>query len=338
MRTTIQSVARALLTKSIRAQMVGLIVAGGISALVPFLFNEYWVRIAAFVLVNVGLASSWNIIGGYAGYASFGHGVFFGIGAFVGAIGTVRFGLPLAVVVILAGGITSVLALVFTPILKQRGLYFALSTLAVMLLFENVLQTWPFTRGLQSWDLGWNVETALTLKEHYYLFLCMVIVLLGSVIWMAHSRIGYALNALRKDEALAASIGVHVLRYKVIAFVLSAVWPGVLGAVFAPFIGFVSVQSVFDIRFTLNMILATIFGGAGTALGPAIGAISLSIIDQITWGNFLEYHRMIYGILIVAIVVFAPEGLTRVAFFSWRTGRCRSVSVKADHNVVDVQP
>jgi len=97
-----------------------------------------------------------------------------------------------------------------------------------------------------------------------------------------------------------------------IAFVVSAAWPGVLGAAFAPFLAFVSVQSVLDMRFTLNMILATIFGGAGTIVGPIVGAVALSIIDQFTWGNFLEYHRLIYGVLIVVIITFAPGGLTSI--------------------------
>lgn len=275
----------------------------------PFLLNDYWVRVAVFVLINIGLASAWNIIGGFAGYASFGHGVFFGLGAFVGAIGIVRYGLPLPVVMIGGGLVTGALALFFTPIFKQRGLYFALSSLAVLLIFDNLLQRWSFTRGLRQYDVGWSVQPSLSLDGFYYTFLGLTVVLIGSVILLARSRVGYALHALRRDEVLASSIGIRVLKYKVIAFVFSAAWPGVLGAAFAPFISFVSVQSVLDMKFTLNMILATLFGGAGTVIGPIVGAIALSVIDQLTWGNFLEYHRLIFGALIVAITTFAPGGL-----------------------------
>lgn len=285
----------------------------------PVLINDYWIRVAVFVLINIGLASSWNIIGGFAGYASFGHGVFFGLGAFVGAIGMVRYGLPLPVVMIGGGLVTGVLALLFTPIFKQRGLYFALSSLAVLLIFDNILQRWSLTRGLRQYDVGWSVQSSFGLDTFYYIFLGLTVVLIASTMVLARSPIGYALHALRRDEVLASSIGIRVLKYKVIAFVFSAVWPGILGAAFAPFISFVSVQSVLDMKFTLNMILATVFGGAGTVIGPIVGAIALSVIDQFAWGNFLEYHRLIFGALIVGITTFAPGGL--VSLFGSLTKR-----------------
>ncbi len=293
-------------------QLAALAAAVVVAGTLPLAVNDYWVRVAVFVLVNIGLASSWNIIGGFAGYASFGHGVFFGIGAFAGAISIVRYELPLAVAMLLGGLVSGLVATLFVPIFRQKGLYFALSTLAVMLIFDTVLQQWPYTRGLREFDVGWTVTLPYSLLQYFYLFLSLVTVLVGSVLWLAKSRIGYALHTLRKDEVLASSIGIRVLRYKIIAFVFSAVWPGIFGAAFAPFLSFVSVQSVLDMKFTLNMILATIFGGAGTVLGPILGAIALSAIDQLTWGNFLSYHRLIYGALIVAIITFAPGGLMSV--------------------------
>jgi len=313
---------------SLSIQFVVLAFFAVLATLLPFVVNDYWVRLGAFVLINIGLASSWNIIGGFAGYASFGHGVFFGLGAFVGAIGIVRFGLPLPVVMLLGGLVTGALALLFTPIFKQRGLYFALSTLAVLLVFDNVLQRWTFTRGLREYDVGWSVQLPYGLHTFYYIFLATVALLIGSVLWLAKSRIGYALHALRKDEVLASSIGIGVLRYKVVAFVFSAAWPGVLGAAFAPFLAFVSVQSVLDMKFTLNMILATIFGGAGTVVGPIIGAVALSAIDQFTWGNFLEYHRLIYGALIVGIIAFAPGGLVSIFWSVVRRDRVAPISIR----------
>lgn len=318
----------------LQTQLAILIVCMGLVALLPLLVNDYWVRVAAFVLINIGLASSWNIIGGFAGYASFGHGVFFGLGAFVGAIGIVRYGLPLPVVMLLGGLVTGALALLFTPIFKQRGLYFALSTLAVLLIFENVLQRWVFTRGLREFDVGWSVQLPYGLWTFYYIFLGTVTLLIASILWLAKSKIGYALHALRKDEALASSIGIRVLEYKVIAFVFSSAWPGVLGAAFAPFLTFVSVQSVLDMKFTLNMILATIFGGAGTVVGPVIGAIALSAIDQFTWGNFLEYHRLIYGALIVAIITFAPGGLMSIFWSVTRRGKKQAAVDKPQGDTV----
>jgi branched-chain amino acid transport system permease protein len=321
MLNSIGNIAWTVRQSSLRTQIGILLVWMSLVALLPFTVNDYWVRVGAFVLVNIGLASSWNVIGGFAGYASFGHGVFFGIGAFVGAVGIVRYGLPLPIVMALGGLVAGVVAFLLTPIFKQRGLYFALSTLAVLLVFENVLQRWTFTRGLRSFDVGWSVQLPYHLWTFYYIFLATVTVLIASVLWLAKSRIGFALHALRKDETLASSMGIRVLKYKSIAFVFSAAWPGILGAAFAPFLTFVSVESVLDLKFTLNMILATIFGGAGTVVGPVIGAVALSGIDQFTWGNFLEYHRLIYGALIVTIITFAPGGLTSIFWSTVRRER-----------------
>lgn len=289
-----------------------LLTFAGIAALLPLGANDYWVRVACFVLIDIGLASSWNVIGGFAGYASFGHGVFFGLGAFVSAVGVVRYQLPLPVVMLLAGLTNGVLALLFTPLFRQRGLYFALSSLALLLIAENVLQQWSVTRGLREFDVGWSVQLPFGPGTYYFVFLGTVTALIASVLWLAKSRMGYAQHALRKDEVLAASIGIRVQRYKIGAFVFSAIWPGILGAVFAPFLAFVSVESVLNMNFTLNMILATIFGGAGSVVGPVIGAVALSAIDQFTWGNFLQYHRLIYGTLIVVIITLAPGGLMSI--------------------------
>ena len=284
-----------------------------ITAAVPAFVGDYWIRVLIFVFINIGLASSWNIIGGFTGYASFGHGVFFGIGAFVSAIGIVRYGLPLPVTMVLGGFASTLVAISIAPVFKQRGLYFAMSTLAVMLVFETVFQRWSFTRGLQAHDVGWTVRTHLSLIEFYYLFLLTLAAVIGTAILLVNSRAGFAMRAIHKDEVLAASLGVRTNRYKAVAFAFSAAWPGVMGAAFAPFLSFVSVQSVFDLNITLNMILMCIFGGAGTILGPIVGGIGLSVIDQIAWGNFLHYHRLINGALIVGIITLYPAGLVALA-------------------------
>jgi len=290
-------------------QLTFLAVGLALTALVPLVASDYWIRLLVFVFINISLASAWNLIGGYTGYASFGHGVFFGIGAFVAAIGLVRYQLPLPVMMVLGGIVSGLVAVMFIPVFKQRGLYFALSTLAVMLVFETILQRWTFTRGPRPHDLGWSVQTDITVTGFYYLFLLLLGGVVGTIILLVNSRVGYALHAIRKDEILASSIGIRTVKYKSIAFIVSAAWPGVIGAAFAPFLAFVSVQSVFDLNITLNMILVSIFGGAGTVLGPIVGGIALSIIDQIAWGNFLQYHRLINGALIVAIITLYPAGV-----------------------------
>jgi branched-chain amino acid transport system permease protein len=306
-----------------------------LASLLPLFVNDYWVRLLIFVFVNISLASSWNLIGGFGGYASFGHGVFFGLGAFTGAIGLVRYNLPFPLVLVLGAVVAAALAAMFVPVFKQKGLYFALSTLAVMLVFETVLQRWEFTRGLRPADLGWNVPTLLSVDQFYYVFLAILAAVLASMILIVNSKIGYALHAIRKDEVLAASIGIRTIKYKTIAFMISAAWPGLLGAAFAPFLAYVSVQSVFDVAITLNMILITIFGGTATLIGPVVGGVVLSIIDHVAWGNFLNYHRLIYGALIVAIITIFPGGIVSVfmAIAGCRHRKTAAASIAAAQHV-----
>ena len=276
---------------------------------VPLFANDYWVRLLVFIFVNIALASSWNVIGGVTGYPSFGHSVFFGLGAYTAAIVMVRYELPMAVGMVAGGIVAAAFSLLFLPVFRQKGLYFALSTLAALLAVETLVHKWEFTRGFKSWVLGWTVPSPLSLDASYVLFVGLLCGTVISVIYLLRSKTGLALHALHKDEVLASSIGIPTTRYKAIAFAASAVWPGVIGAAFAPFMTYISTESMFDVTITLNMILISIFGGIGTILGPILGGIVLSVIDQIAWGNFLEYHRLIYGLLIVLIITYRPGGI-----------------------------
>ncbi|MEQ9258239.1 MAG: branched-chain amino acid ABC transporter permease [Roseovarius sp.] len=278
-------------------------------AFVPLFVNDYWTRLIVFVFLNISLATAWNIIGGITGLPSFGHGVFFGLGAYTCAIMMVRFDMPF-VIGIAAGGLIAVLfSLLFIPILKQRGFYFALSTLASMLAVETLIDYLPFTRGVEEWDQGWTLPEVMELEGFYMLFLFLMFLGIATVIVLLPSKYGMAFRAIHKDETLSRAMGIPTMRYKVYAFAISAFWPGVLGAVFAPFMTFISTANMFDLGITLNMILVTIFGGIGTVLGPIVGGAMLSVIDQLAWSNFLELHRLVYGLMIVIIITYWPGGL-----------------------------
>jgi branched-chain amino acid transport system permease protein len=282
----------------------GLLVAGG-----PLYLSAYWERVLIFVFFNIALASSWNVIGGIAGYPSFGHGVFFGLGAYTSAILIVRGGLPLPVALLGGGAVAGAFALLFIPLFRQRGFYFALSTLAAQFAVETVVRTWSFTRGLQSWDQGWNLPDMGSLDFFYWLALGLLALCILSIVLLLQTRVGLALRAIHKDEVVAASVGVPCTRYKSIAFVFSAVWPGIMGAAYAPFLVYISTDNVFNISITLNMILIAIFGGIGTVAGPIIGGLVLSAIDRLAWANFLQYHALIYGLIIIAVISLRPAGI-----------------------------
>lgn len=289
---------------------LGLLALGlALLALAPFYLGNYWERVLIFIFFNIALASSWNVIGGVAGYPSFGHGVFFGLGAYTCAILIVRAQVPFPLALLAGGAVAGAFALLFIPLFRQRGFYFALSTLAAQFAVETVVRTWSFTRGLQSWDQGWNMPDLGSLDFFYWLTLGLLGLCILSIVLLLRTKVGLALRAIHKDEVVAASVGIPCTRYKSIAFVFSAIWPGIMGAAYAPFLVFISTDNVFNISITLNMILITVFGGIGTIAGPIIGGVLLSIIDRLAWANFLQYHALIYGLIIIAVITFRPAGI-----------------------------
>ncbi len=295
--------------RQLMRQLALLAACGAATALLPLALDTYWMRLCVFIFVNIALASAWNIIGGMAGYPSFGHGVFFGIGAYTSAILIVRFGMPLWLTLPIGGLLAAAVVPLFTPLFRLRGFYFALATLAAGLAVETVIRNWHWVRGLKATDHGWNLPDQFGLGFYYYVTLLLLLVCLASILWLRASRIGLALDAIHKDETVAASVGIDTTRYKLIAFAISAFWPGLFGAIYAPFMVFISADTVFELSVTLNMIVYTVFGGIGTVIGPIIGGLALSIIDQLAWSRFLEYHSLIYGTLVVLIITFSPGGM-----------------------------
>jgi branched-chain amino acid transport system permease protein len=281
-------------------------------ATLPLFVGDYWERLLVFMFVNIVLASAWNVIGGVAGYPSFGHGLFFGLGAYASAMFIVRAELGLFPAIIGGGLVAAAFSLLFIPLLRQKGLYFALSTLSAQMAVETIVRAWSFTRGMHSWDMGWNFPDLGSLHFFYYLTLGLLGLCLVSIVLLLASRVGYALRAIHKDEIVAASVGVPTVRYKAAAFVFSAMWPGIIGGAYGPFLVYISPDNVFSMSITLNMVLVTIFGGLGTIAGPVIGGIVLTLIDQFAWANFLEYHHLIYGLLIVVVITFWPGGLASI--------------------------
>lgn len=295
--------------RSLPRQLAWLVAGTAVAALLPWVADAYWTRLLVFMFINIGLASSWNIVGGITGYPSFGHGVFFGMGAYTCAILMARYQVPFALVIPLAALVVGLFSLAFMPMFKQRGFFFALSTLAAALAVDSVIRNVPWLRGLGANDQGWNLPNEHSVHFYFYCALLALLCCLASILVLMHSRIGLALRAIHKDEIVASAAGIHCARTKLIAFVMSAVWPAVFGAIYAPFLVYISPETVFDLKITLNMIVFTVFGGIGTFLGPIVGGVGLTLIDQFAWSHFLDYHSLIYGVLIVLIITFSPGGV-----------------------------
>ena len=297
--------------------VVALVIIG---ALAPMWLSPFHTRVVQLFFFAASLALAWNILGGFAGYWSFGHTVFIGIGGFaaahfVGNFGT--FGAPPFSVLppILFGGLVSGVfaAIIAYPILRLRGIYFAIAMLGVGQVVAELVNNIGWFQGGIGLFLAPQVPAGMAPERfYYYLFGILLLICLGASVWIRHSRFGYGLLAIREDEDTAGMLGVPAERYKILAFVLSAVLVGMLGAVYAYSVGYFTTYTLFRIDFSLNMIVYALIGGIGTILGPILGAGIMLFVTQVLLSRLLEVHMLITGAIVVAIVLLMPGGVLGV--------------------------
>jgi branched-chain amino acid transport system permease protein len=295
--------------------------AFAVLALLPNVLTPFQVRVAQQLYLAAGLSLAWSILGGLAGYWSFGHAAFVGIGAFAaglvatrampaGAGGGWDMALPLAAGALVPGTIA---ALIAYPLLRLRGIYFAIAMLGVSQVAGELSSAFEWIGG----GLGLTLPAAGPERMNpenffYYLLLGGLALTVSVCVAIRRARLGYGLIAIREDEDTARMLGVPTERYKIVAYVLSAVLVGLQGAVFAFSLGYFTTQSVFRLDFSLNMIVHALIGGIGTLAGPMIGAAVMVVLTQVVLGSLLEYHLFITGAVVVAIVLLAPDGLLGV--------------------------
>ena len=273
----------------------------------------------ALVLLAAIGASAWNIVGGYAGQISVGHAMFFGAGAYLPLLVYQQWQLPPLLGVPFGIGVSLVIALLIGfPTFRLIGHYFSMATIAVAELVRIVVGNWDFLGaaiGLQgpATSRGWYDLIFRSAVPYYYIFLGVLALLLAATWQMQQSRIGYYLHAIRAGERAARSLGVPVRRYKLYALMLSAGFTSLAGSLYALKTGFVDPDSGLGILVSVQLIITAALGGAGTLLGPLLGAAILVPLQTATntWlgggGSGLTY--IVYGGIIVLIARFEPGGL-----------------------------
>jgi branched-chain amino acid transport system permease protein len=290
-----------------------LFIGAGLLVLVtaPLFSNNFIIRFGTDILMFAILASSWNIIGGYTGYASFGNVVFFGIGAYMTAIAMEKVGLPFGFAYLSAGAAAAIFAvLIGLPILRLRGHYFAIATLGVAEAMKALVQNLEITEGnagiyLPVLDFG--------IKQQYLFFYYMMLgtLLLTLVVtWLLlNAKLGYSLVAIREDEDAANSVGINATLSKTIAFALSGFFTGLAGSIYAFQQAFIQPGPVFSVHTTVKMIVMAVFGGMGRLLGPLLGAISIEAISEILSNYFLVAHTLFFGTVVILAIIFTPKGI-----------------------------
>lgn len=302
-------------------------VAVVVFALSRLVENEYYLFAGYVVLQYVVLASAWNILGGYSGYINFGSAAFFAIGAY-GTIVLDKTLQPPLVAAILFGGIVAGLVGLVTGYLtlRLRGAFFAIATLALAIVLQTLVMNWEFVGG----PLGVYIvrpESISGFSSYVnYLFVVMLVLALIAVLVaraIKLSFIGGGLAAIRDNELAAECCGVPTLRLKLFATMLSGGLMGMAGAPFPYYITYLDPNSGFSMTYAINSIAMPLIGGMTHWIGPVIGAVLLSVIQQVATVTISsELNMMIVGLLLVGFVTLAPNGLIGL-FETYRQQRHR---------------
>lgn len=285
-------------------------------ALAPLVLSPFHVRVGQIVLFSAGLALAWTILGGFSGYWSFGHTAFIGLGAFAAALtmgGPTGLPPPLAFAfAVLIGSATcaGLAAVIAYPILRLRGIYFAIAMLGVSQVLGELNNNLDLFKGSMGVVLPRIAPRGVDpATVFYYLFLAATALTLGIAFAVKVGRIGYGLLAIREDEDTARMLGVPTERYKIATFVLSAALTGMFGVIYAWGLGYITTSSVYRTDFSLNMIVYSLLGGMGTLIGPIVGSLVMVVLTQVLLGHLLDIHMMLTGAILVAMVLLAPRGL-----------------------------
>jgi branched-chain amino acid transport system permease protein len=293
----------------------GFLVFAAVFAAIPFLGLPAFYETFLYLLLHaVVLATSWNILSGYSGYFSFGHGAFFGAGVYVTAALVAQYNWHFLATLPLAAGAAALLGLLLGAIVFRvralRGELFALLTLAITFVLATVM--------LNKVDGGPGIQVMADIPKlapsaSGTLYLLMLAIAVGTV-WIAHavfySRFGTGLFAVHVDEDVAVVRGVPSFRVKLAAFALSCALAGLAGGIHAVFVSYVTVAETFSIALAVNVVLMSALGGTRHWLGPAIGAIVITaLLYGFTAGQAPILGRVLVGVILIAVIVLMPEGI-----------------------------
>jgi branched-chain amino acid transport system permease protein len=285
------------------------------------------VRTVTTIFMFVGLASAWNLIGGFTGYACFGQVGFFGLGGYASAVlmthAKTSFWLALPLSAALAAGFA---ALVGWPLLRLKGHYFAVATLGVAEGLREIVTNLPDLTGggggITIPTVGPDAPTQWLGNDGFYvLFLLLAAASVATAGLVSMNRGGYALRAINQDEDAAAAVGINTTVAKILAFAGSAALTSALGAAYAFQQVTIFPERLFDVHLTVLMVVMVVLGGAGSVVGPVIGAIFIAFASEWLRQALPRGHAFALGALIVLAVVLLPQGFSAYLHDALRSRR-----------------
>ena len=274
---------------------------------------NYWLHMLLFTFMYIAMASSWNIIGGYAGYTSLGHNVFFAIGGYFTGVLLVYFKISPFLTAPIAGIIALLVGLVVGLIsLRTKGSAFIISTIALMMLVKISFDNWDYiggTNGMSTPLLMLPVEVVKF--PFYYYLLAIAIAAVYLSYRVRHSKFGLGLRAISQDETKAEVAGIPTNWYKILAFALSGLFVGVAGGLWGYYLTYLRPNIFLTVLIAAQMVLMSVLGGKGTVAGPIVGAILFIAIGEFFVANlgFTMLNIAATGLLLALVLLFFPRGI-----------------------------
>jgi branched-chain amino acid transport system permease protein len=307
--------------------MTKIALAMGIAAAVafPLVFRgPFPQHVAILILLHALLGTAWNLLGGFAGQISFGQAVFFGAGAYTSTLLAQHAGVSPWIGMIAGAAVAAALALAIGyPCFRLSGHYFAIATIAIGEIASIAVTNWDFAGGAVGLFLPVGDEGLASLQFHrsklgyYYVLAALLAAAVALSAWLRRGRAGYYWRAIREEEGAARSLGVPALRFKQIAIAISAALTACAGTFYAQYVLFIDPGSVLPLSLSIQICLVAVLGGAGTVLGPLLGAAVLIPLSEasrvLLGGSGRSLDLVVYGLLIMLISAFEPAGLMGIA-------------------------
>jgi branched-chain amino acid transport system permease protein len=294
--------------------LISIAVAAAVFFAARLLNNDYLFFAGYTVLQFIVLATAWNILGGYTGYVNFGSAAFFALGAYSTVFLHKAFPMPIPILIVVGGIVSGIVGFGMGYLtLRLRGAFFAIATLALAVVLQTLIVNWDYVGGSRGAYIIRPNEIALIGPYVHYLFLLMLalaVIALTTARGIERSQLGYGFATIRDDELAAEASGVPTLKLKLIATTISGALMGMAGAPFPYYIGYLQPSSAFGLEYAVNSIAMPMIGGTTSWVGPLIGAILLGSLQQIATVTISSaVNLLIVGLLLVAFVIIAPNGI-----------------------------
>ncbi|MDY0220077.1 MAG: branched-chain amino acid ABC transporter permease [Desulfobacterium sp.] len=279
--------------------------------------SDYYQHLAIIALIWVIIGSSWNLLAGYTGQVSFGHAMFFGVGAYTAGIIATKLGIS-PWWGMMFGGIAAMLVGLFVGwvCFRLRGPYFALATLAGGEIFRLIATNWEsLTDGMVGILIIQSFRSKL---PYYYIVLLLAFACVYAIYRIMKSKWGYYFVSIREDQDASESLGINTVLYKNVSLLVSSFFTGMAGAFYMNYMAFIDPEVVFSLHYiSIMAILVGIVGGVGTIMGPAVGAIIMVGVQETFRSSFFglapswisQGHAMAFGLLVVFVIMFLANGV-----------------------------